>query len=317
MANDLTGASLTQAIASDPDYKLIQKAISEGKVVEAEAEEKPAPKKKKEVVEDDDDEDTAAAKDDGDDDGETLEDELLSLAEETGVDPQLLEGCESVGEANRLIDRLFAVMHQQGQQQVQTNGHAPVTQSAEEKALELILDDYEENDPTAKNLRAILDELNGLKKSHKEIQTQQQWAAQEQANHARIEAENFVRSVLREKHPDLFGTDKKQSRQEQRRELQALNAAKTIAQGLQATGQRATLAAIAKKAVAMEFAGELNKKANIVKREQVVARAAKRTGSPAADKQSTDEPEVFTGPMDKDPALLKTIKKVRRGQLVD
>ncbi len=274
---------------------------------------------------DDEPEDTEV-KDDDDEKSEPteLDDQLAALAEQSGVDPQLLAGAESVGEAQRFIDRMMSVFYREGSAQAAPNGHAeyqqpmpaaPAVQKPAADALELDLSKYDDDEPIKSDLQKLLERDKRREAELAEMRAEKNRTRDEEFRRVQQDVAYQFQNEFFAAAPELFGTEKKQDPIQAKRMRRAFEVADTLIRGY-ATQNKPLPAvkAIARWAVNAEFAPELTKQELNNKREKVQGRMSRRSvGAPASMGRSTSnapKAEVHQGTMETDPDILSAVKGV-------
>lgn len=265
----------------------------------------------------------------GDDETEEpteLDDQLAALAQNYGVDPGLLEGAESVAEAERFISKMYSVLYREGAAQNSAqNGHAehqqPMpaqrqaeTQKTTDDALELDLSKYDDDEPIKSDLQKLLERDKRREAELAELRAEKDRARAEEFNRVQRDVAYQFQNEFFSIAPDLFGTDKKQDPRQAQRMRKAFDVADTLIRGHAASGRPLpSVKAIAKWAVQAEFAEELTKKQLLSKRGSVQERQNRRSvGAPARVGRSALNPttsaQVYEGDLKDDPDLLAAVK---------
>lgn len=271
---------------------------------------------------------TDATEGDEDQDAPDVREEIEAVGERYGVDPSLLDDCETVEEAKRFINRLFKVYQHEG-----ANGHsdgyapparqeqsepapkqeaAPVT----ELATDLDLEDYDEEDKTPKNFKVLRGILEETRKEIKSLKEERDKARQAESQRFWQRAAKEIQDELSRISPELFGTEKKQDRAQQKRIEEVFDVANLMLDGAmrRPNGTLPPMRALAEMAANSKFAKELAnkqllaKRASIserAKRKQVSAPARVSRGNPSA--MSAGEPD---GDLRDDKDLLAAVNGV-------
>lgn len=275
-------------------------------------------------AEDDTEQLTEAIEGDDDKDEPELKDQLRTLAEEHGVDFSEIEDAESVAEAQRYIRRLYRAFYDHGQ--LQENGHAngdadsyepPARQErvqtkAEDADQELDFADYDEEDKTPKNFKALKAKHDALAKRVEAFEKDQRRRQEAELERAKQWALYEFTDELQKREPELFGAPgKPQTVEQQRRYRDAVAIGNQLMMGAAALGKlSAGPRAFAVSSINMGFADELTKKQLLAKREKVAARAERRIGAPAKVGRRVGTAvngKQFEGPMEEDPNLLAAV----------
>ncbi len=302
--------TVMEALAGDDDAAL--EAIDEP---EPEAEPDDEPQAEPEAKDGDDETDEPTE----------LDDQLLALAQNHGVDPELLEGAESVAEAERFINKMYSVFYREGAAQNghATNGHAehqqvipaaPAVQTKAADALEIDLSKYDDDEPIKADLQRLIDRDKAREQRLAALESEK--TRTEEANFRRVQqdvAYQFQNEFFTQA-PELFGTAKKQDPRQAQKMRKVFEVADTFIRGYAASGKpMPAVAAIAKWAVNAEFADELNNQKNLAKRVTVQEREKRRSvGGPARVGRNAINPStsarVHEGDMKDDPDLLAAVK---------
>ncbi len=276
---------------------------------------------------DDEPEDTEATEGDEEKSEPTeLEDQLAALAETSGVDPQLLAGSESIGEAQRFLDRMMSVLYRQGAAQAAPNGHAEYQQplpaapnGAVQKpaadALELDLSKYDDDEPIKSDLQKLLERDKRREAELAAMRADKDRARDEEFRRVQQDVAYQFQNEFFSAAPELFGSEKKQDPRQAQRMRRAFEVADTLIRGYATQNKPLPpVKAIARWAVNAEFAPELTKQELLNKRGKVQDRVNRRSvGAPASIGRSTSNPpsaEVHQGTMETDPDILAAVKGV-------
>lgn len=257
-----------------------------------------------------------------------LEDQLAALAEESGVDPQLLAGAESVGEAQRFIDRMMRVFYREGAAQNghAQNGHAehPPTMPAASNgavqktatdALEIDLSKYDDDEPIRSDLSKLIERDKRREAELSELRADKDRARAEEFHRVQQHVATQFQTEFFGLAPTLFGSQQKQDAVQAKRMERAFAVADTLIRGYATQGKPLPpVKSIARWAVNAEFAPELANQQVLSKRAKVTERTARRSvGAPAqVGRKNSGAPsaKTFEGPMEKDPDLLAGVQSV-------
>ena len=237
-----------------------------------------------------------------------LSDQLAELTQQYGLPAHVLEGCESLAEAERTIERLYWVLYREGQQGAAMPPPAQQQQAApqtkEELIAELSLEDYDPDDLTAKNFKTLKGLFDKQQKELQEWRQAREYDQYTQFQRAQQQAAAEFQQALRETAPNLFGAEKQDFRQRER-EREAFEAGDILIRGMASRGLPvASYKTLAEQVVRMKFGGEADKQQ--AKREAVEKRQSMRSlGAPAhaARQVGQTATKVFQGPMEDDPEL--------------
>ncbi len=267
---------------------------------------------------------------DGDDDQEEpteLDDQLAALAQNYGVDPELLQGAESVAEAERLVNRLYTVFAREGAATKQSqNGHAepqqpmPAQRQAEPQkktadALEIDLSKYDDDEPIKNDLKALLDARNADRAELAALRAERVRAQEEDFHRVQQDIQNQFINEFTRRDPELFGTNQKRSPVQIKKLHEVMDTVDDFIAGRVSRGKSLpNVDVIAEWSYNTKFAKELANKQVNNRSAKVQERVKRRSvGAPARVGRSLSNAptgEVFEGPMDKDPGILKAINAV-------
>lgn len=313
-AEELVEPDLVADVLNDPEF---QKAVEEA---EKKASEPPTEEPsdatslspEESDVDDQKDkqpEETKPEAKDGDDEP-SLEKQIEELAAQYGLPVELVEGSESVGEAQRSFERMLKVLYRDGQAQAPAMPQPETPPKDVPKLPELDLEAFDEDDPVRKNLEALakrnaaLEEFL-LRQSQSQSEMEQQRRTQE------------FQSALTKISPELFGTAEKRTFLQQKKLDDAQQAANIIISGMNLHGIRLdSYETLANQVCSMRFAEEVAKTKTLAKRAAVEKRQPQRSvaaparaanghfGKPAGE-------AIFDGPMEEDPEVLNAVRAVQ------
>jgi hypothetical protein len=269
-----------------------------------------------------DDEPNTEATEGDEEEGTELQDRLADLAERYGMDAQDFADCESVEEAERVLDKLYRLYARDGRNghapapspipAAATNGH-PQTQVEEE---DVDFGDLADDDvvPVAK-AKKLVSGIKSLKAKFAAIEQQQRAWQEQQVQQSQAQAAREFQQSLRRKSEELFGTDQKQDARQQRREARAFEAVNTLIVGLQAQGRPVpSFDVLAERVMRMEFPDEVSKSQAQSRQKSIEQRAKSRIGSPErkANAPAQVSGKAYAGPPQSDPDLIAAVRAVQR-----
>ncbi len=280
---------------------------------------------KDEEPEADETEETEATE--GDDETEeptTLDDQLAALAQNYGVDPELLSGAESIGEAERLVSKMMAMFYREGAAQAMPNGNveqqqsipaAPAVQKPAADALEIDLSKYDDDEPIKADLQKIIDRDKRRESELAELKAEKARNQEAEFNRVQQHVATQFQQEFFQLAPELFGTTEKQDPVQAKRMREAFAMADTLIRGYAASGQPLpAIKAIADWSVKSKFSDELSKRKQTTKRAAVEARMPRRSvGQPARVSRNlsgTPKGAIHEGPLNEDPDILSAVKGV-------
>lgn len=257
-------------------------------------------------------------------DGEesSLETELNSLAEDLGVDPQLFQGAESIGEAKRLYRTFAQLMSRDNSQESYdqpprqpSRPAASADQKTDEDAFDLDLSEYDDDEPIKKTLTKL---VGAVKERDKRLaQLERERTQEREAEFTRLQqqysselAEEFARL-----NPEVFGSAKQRTNRQQDNLMRAFRMANTMVQNTAGQGWQMPLPrSLANMAYAASFPEEMVDQRITAKRAAVQKGQARRsvggTARMASAPRTTSNGKVFEGPMSEDPDILGAVRSV-------
>ncbi len=255
-----------------------------------------------------------------------LEDQLSALAQNYGVDPELLKGTESVAEAERLINKLYTVFYREGSApngqaqngnagQQQTTPAAPTNGAVQKPAaaaLDIDLSVYDDDEPIKKHLQTLIERDKAREAEVAEFRAEKNRIQEAEFHRVQYEMAHQLQNEFFSASPELFGTPKKQDPVQAKRMKEAFAIADKLIAGHASMGEQLPpMQAIAKWAVNSKFADDLANQKIKNKSATIQQRTARRSvGAPAqVGRSASNAPKAkeHEGPITEDPDILAAV----------